>query len=511
MNQCGQVLTWKLTKSVAFTNIEDGLLKLKKRLDGQGRVVHEFYVDICCSWRSKLQEVFGPDLKVYLDLFHAVKRVSSTISKRHPLHYQCTRALSMVFRQPTDHGNVRTKPTPPPTIMLQNMKCFVQQWQDQTSVDGRKVFSPATRKEIDNLCKHIEKGCLSDIQPGRGTNRNEALHKSLNAYMKASRYGVELAYMLLTTAFFNHNEKIAAQGTKRSCKLILEHEDDLRSKRLLDECFGIPPVHQSATKSVSDSTIKLSIDKSSYHDLLYRFTSADISTTSLIKDAMAILLQALSWYTVHSTMSKCTSTATMQCTDMPFTKEKFGFSCSTNLDTGGKEAHAQRLSDVLTSWNFRKVEVPGDGNCLFTAVALHLQSVSEVPESPLNSIMERLGINRSDSIHRIVELLRQAVVAEWLGEYSHEYTSFLAPAQLEREAERFLLSGEFSGDLGDLVVTALSNVLHSPIILFTSIDNLPLLVVTPTNTIMENPQPIHLTFTQYAWSRTLRSGSVPQC
>lgn len=38
---------------------------------------------------------------------------------------------------------------------------------------------------------------------------------------------------------------------------------------------------------------------------------------------------------------------------------------------------------------------------------------------------------------------------EWLGEHTHEYTGFLAATQLEREAQRFLESGEFSGELGD--------------------------------------------------------------
>ena len=83
-NEGGQVVTWELTRSVAFSYVEDILLKLKDRLDKQGKSVKEFYVDICCSWRAKLQQVFGKNLKVYLDLFHAVKRVSSTISKEAP-------------------------------------------------------------------------------------------------------------------------------------------------------------------------------------------------------------------------------------------------------------------------------------------------------------------------------------------------------------------------------------------------------------------------------------------
>ena len=45
---------------------------LNRRLHAQRKNVKEFYVDNCCSWRNKLKSVFGEDLKVYLDVFHAV-------------------------------------------------------------------------------------------------------------------------------------------------------------------------------------------------------------------------------------------------------------------------------------------------------------------------------------------------------------------------------------------------------------------------------------------------------
>jgi hypothetical protein len=67
---------------------------------------------------------------------------------------------------------------------------------------GYRWLSAATSDEISKLCKHIEKGCLSGVKPGRGTNKNEALHKSLNAYFRASRYGVELAYNYATDNYF---------------------------------------------------------------------------------------------------------------------------------------------------------------------------------------------------------------------------------------------------------------------------------------------------------------------
>ena len=80
----------------------------------QGVMVKEFYVDNCCAWRSKLQSVFGPELRVPLDIFHAVKRVGDKIPKRHELRTACMEDLQMVFRNPSDRGTDRTMTTPAP-------------------------------------------------------------------------------------------------------------------------------------------------------------------------------------------------------------------------------------------------------------------------------------------------------------------------------------------------------------------------------------------------------------
>ena len=64
------------------------------------------------------------------------------------------------------------------------------------------ILPPAAITEVNSLLTHIQRGCLSGILPGRGTNRNERLHRELNKHMRQSRYGVELAYALLTKVFF---------------------------------------------------------------------------------------------------------------------------------------------------------------------------------------------------------------------------------------------------------------------------------------------------------------------
>lgn len=55
------------------------------------------FIDNCCQWKNKLKKVFGEELKVKLDLFHAVQRVTRKLSKRHTLYGSCVNDLTQVF------------------------------------------------------------------------------------------------------------------------------------------------------------------------------------------------------------------------------------------------------------------------------------------------------------------------------------------------------------------------------------------------------------------------------
>jgi hypothetical protein len=320
--------------------------------------------------------VFGEQVRVYFDLFHAIKRITDSIPKRHPLRQECVNELIRVFRDPTDLGKVRQKATPSPKVMLANLEVFTLRWSGQ-AVDGKRVLPEAAKNQISNLRKHIEKGCLSNIQPGRGTNRNEALHKSLNAHMKSARYGVEMAYMLLTTFFYNHNEKIFAQREKRHSRLIAEHNSWLQQKPSTDEKFGlISSCGRSEDQRVANKIDTLNFDRNSYYDFVARFTSCAIPPPELqegsqvqhtgngnteleeqdmdeitVKDMIDILLRANGWYAVHNTMSKYTSTAAVQCIGVPFMRANFGYYLAS-MDTSEQiehDEHSKRLNDVLKS------------------------------------------------------------------------------------------------------------------------------------------------------------------
>ena len=75
---------------MSFNNTEVQLQALKQRLEKEGKRVKEFYIDNCCAWhKKKMQNLFGQEMQVYLDIFHAVQKVGKKIPKRHKLRYEC--------------------------------------------------------------------------------------------------------------------------------------------------------------------------------------------------------------------------------------------------------------------------------------------------------------------------------------------------------------------------------------------------------------------------------------
>lgn len=113
--------------------------------------------------------------------------------------------------------------------------------------------------------------------------------------------------------------------------------------------------------------------------------------------------------------------------------------------------------------------MPGDGDCLFTSVITYLLLHQEHPG--FNKLSLLLGY--LPRMQDMIKVLRELVVREWLGEHSDSYQSFLTGQQLQAEADRFLEMGQYSGDVGDLVLLAVSNILRIPIVIFTSIQTYP--------------------------------------
>ena len=186
LNNIGQVVTWKMTRNLAMDDVYDILQALQERLLSQGVTLQVFYVDNCCGLRQKLQGIFGLQLMVFLDVFHAVQRITRKVPKRHPYNHDCLQSIRMVFRSPTDQGSQRTQPTPAADVLRAQLLDFKSKW-ESVSYEGKPVLPPAAVREVLSLLTHIQKGCLSGIRPGCGTTRNERLHRDLNLHMTSAK------------------------------------------------------------------------------------------------------------------------------------------------------------------------------------------------------------------------------------------------------------------------------------------------------------------------------------
>lgn len=109
-NEKSQVIFWQLTKGTAYSSVCDGLDSIRQRADASKKL-KGIVIDNCCMWKHKLVATFG-DIDVKLDLFHAVKRVTTALSKKHQYTYTALQDFQLVFRASGDNGIQRTQPTP---------------------------------------------------------------------------------------------------------------------------------------------------------------------------------------------------------------------------------------------------------------------------------------------------------------------------------------------------------------------------------------------------------------
>ena len=93
--------------------------------------------------------------------------------------------------------------------IMSKIKNFEDKWTKISDCHGICAFTSETIHAIKNLKKHIMYGCISDIPPGAGTNRNERFHHHINSLLNRSKVGILLAYALLTVVIhtYNHSSK----------------------------------------------------------------------------------------------------------------------------------------------------------------------------------------------------------------------------------------------------------------------------------------------------------------
>ena len=158
---------------------------------------------------------------------------------------------------------------------------------------------------------------------------------------------------------------------------------------------------------------------------------------------------------------------------------------SMNRDT---DEHDKHIDSILKSWSMSREHITKDGDCCFRAVARNVSKLTatEGLSSQAYKHLANLGLVNLDK-ESLRDSLRVLTISEWLGENRPHYESFLRTDNFDAEVKRFTHKGYFTGELGNLMVLAMANVLKMPIVIFSLLENYPTIPILPHGQLNDMP------------------------
>ncbi|KAI8501037.1 hypothetical protein Bbelb_211320 [Branchiostoma belcheri] len=347
------------------------------------------------------------------------------------------------------------------------MKKFQNKWQkSRKEHKGKLVYPKTAQDEVRKLMKHIEKGCVSDIEPGKGTIRNEALHRKLNQRMNKNKISPTFAYALMFTIIHAINRHLASLYKRKFC--------DVESS----EEFGLPSNNTQSHASPENDKLGDANNASEIQDEL---VNCKVRVFNLLKNYAASADPNLACDSGIDLLSK-----------MMNDEQQNDHYDESNLDAN------------LAALGLVRVPSKADGSCLFMSISYQLIQLLEDEDigtkvcnhlsSLFPDIFNNIQPSTSSAINQenLAIRLRATMVDEWLNN-EDKYKTYVPDINLQDEAPRFLLRDQFDGDLGDLMVQTLSNVLNMAILLVTPNQNTPIIPLFPSN-VVDDRACIYLAF-----------------
>lgn len=395
-----------------------------------------------------------------------------------------------------DLGPIRKKPTPKSEEILKNLDQFVAKWKN-LKFEDRPILTVKAVDEIRKLRKHITKGCLSEIPVGCGSERNENLHKWLRRAVHRNRLSVVLAVALFTTYFYAWNEKRenGSDAIIPPIDCLVNQLSDILSCD--SESFGL------ARSSLSEQNLPrvvleqyeqnaCSIDTSNVesgdHD------TSDMETDNLSKEELLFIIdQAVILYIQYQDLKArgLLSIFNPRFLNLMHQQALFAFDTFHCKDMNF-DANASKINLVVSGLGFEILPVPKDGDCLFTSVLLQLeQLLPHADNKELTDHLQMLGLTEK-TLPEKVKVLRAKLVDEWLSN-KDEYQKFLVDTELEEKAAEFRNNGVFTGELGNMMLLGVSNVLRMPVTVFTAMEHFAIIPVSPRSKPLIGT-PIYLSF-----------------
>ncbi|CAB4029280.1 Hypothetical predicted protein [Paramuricea clavata] len=414
-------------------------------------------LDNCCSWRNKIHEVFREETRVLLDLFHVTQRITK---KSHPFQANCKHECAMVFRHIDDRGEKCQKETPPKEILIENVDSFTEKWKHISESSAVPLFRDSFEKEVANIRKHIELGCLSNIPPRYTTIINERLHEKINKFFARAKMGPELAFALLTVFFYAWNSQ-----QKNKIGIPIVEPLSLPTNIKTDSTFRIQRKEQFGIGVKA----YVHVSNNSQHQ---QETLDDQSNDSFSK----LLERAMSMLHLHNVIKTCSNDGSdLNWQDLFFHNEILKYiycgSVNPNIEQQANNCTDKqsntKLINIAACFRMKFIPMSKEGNCLFNAVAF---SISQHFLHGTGEYYNYLGIKSTSDVDLIPQRLQSTMTNELKTnrEKCMPFLQSMNDKEYDDMVERFDRPGVFARDMGDLMVKALANVLKTHLILLTS-------------------------------------------
>ena len=500
LNENGQVVNWRLTKTTAFEQVEDLLMEFKSKLDAQSTALEMIIVDDCCTVRPSYQQIFS-GVPVKLDIFHACQRFVRTLPKAFSLRKKLASEFGLIFRRNGDFGEKRSMNTPCTEEIESNLAMFLKKWENE--------LSEMTLDSLRKLKNHIRKGCCSNIPPGAGTQKNERLHKFLKRSLLggAAVISPELAIAVLSCVLYIWSCKRdpCAQKHVSNAKVIPVVPVEIKQHHLLLgteyqknvanklKSSGVP-IEVPITMKVKSCKTFFTSQTSETTSFMDNLKSAETALTmDKIKNENVVnyvLQRTLHLNDVCSSIeSKCIN-RDFDIVDFPFTDVqrliKVLHTSTLTQDTPlVVDMNQECLERNLTSFGLQRDPVRGDGDCCFSSIATALNrlvSLNGDKNIELAEHFDSLGLCKG--IEPDTARLRGLFCNE-MENNQQNYQSWV-DFDITKEIEKFSQSGWFNSSLGDLCVLACSNILKTSIVLITSIAGVPYIPFIPVTMLTDS-------------------------
>ncbi len=135
-----------------------------------------------------------------LDIWHGLERIRGPLPSTHKSFSAACHDLRGIFYSDNTLHEYNS------TVNSKIISTRLNDWRKKYKKGENPIITDKVEEAIDNLMKHIEKGCLSDIKARMGSVINELTHKHLNAAL-TEIYSIDclLMEMFLTNFMFSYS------------------------------------------------------------------------------------------------------------------------------------------------------------------------------------------------------------------------------------------------------------------------------------------------------------------